>query len=217
MNADILEKTFGKVMTTKLLHAKQYLSPKDSVLELSLEAKGGNFAGFINTLLEDKTKHSVVLKFKDVEECTNLRELAKAEYSILTEIDDKEYTAVIVAEETKENLDLLYTYLSTHTSLRLVIWEWKHSNENEKEQKKLHAFLLENKFFPYVVGYENIYLSTEPPKEVKTIRNPPRPTISHNIYSILAIIAIAFIVYQASIYFFTKTTPKIKSLANNPM
>jgi hypothetical protein len=217
MNPDILEKTFGKVMTTKLLHAKQYVSPKDSVLEFSLETKGGNFAGFINTLLEDKTKHSVVLKFKDVDECTNFKELAKAEYSILTEIDDKEYTAVIVAEETKENLDALYTYLTTHTSLRLVIWEWKHSNENEVVHKKLHALLLENKFFPYVVGYENIYLSTEPPKEVKTIHNPPRPTISHNIYSVLVIIVVAFIMYHASFYFFNRTTPITKSLANNPI
>jgi hypothetical protein len=218
MDSALLEKTFGLEMTRKLQHAKKFVLPEDSILEFSLGASAGNFSGFLNTLLHDKTKHNVVLDFKDIDECQRLKELSKSQYSIVTMSKlQGTFSAVFLIDETRENLQALYAYLQANSDVRLVVWQWKHEDEHKKLHVDLHALLTSYGLHPHVVGYENVYVRDIVPEQVKTIQNPPQPNISHAFYSILCILVFAFIVYKLSNYFFNKTTPTIKSLANKPM
>jgi hypothetical protein len=219
MDTDILEKTFGKKITRKVVHAKKFVKPDDSILEFSIGAAAGNFSGFLNTLLDDKTKHSVIVEFKDVDECQQIKDLSKSSFSILTPRSkvEEEYTAVFLTDETQQNLEAFYLHLQSNTDVRLVVWQWKHENEYKKIHVDLHALLTSRGLHPHVVGYENVYVRDQVPEEVKTIGNPPLPTFSSSIYSVLIILVFTFIVYNLSSYFFRSTTPIIKSLANKPI
>ena len=217
MNHKALEKIFGTQMTRKVEHAKQFLKPDDVVLEISLDASVGDFSGFLNTLLDDKTKHSVLLSFKSKEECKRLRELADAKYDIFTDPAklDLSYSAVFVTEENEPNLKALLEFVQTNTP-RLIVWEWKNSNIYEQLHKSLHAHMKLNGYHPHVVGYENVYLNYAP-EQVKSIPNPPTASISHYVYSILFLFALVFAIHSLSGYFFCNIAPTVKSLANRPM
>jgi hypothetical protein len=217
MNFAALEKIFGPQISRKIEHAKQFVKPDDTILEFSLQASAGNFAGFLNTLLDDKTKQSVLVSFKDKEACKQLKELAQAEYEIVTDPAKLsfEYTAVFVTEENESNLQALLEYVKHH-SPRLVVWEWKNANVHTKLHEALHAHFKEQKYFPHVMGYENVYLDYEP-EQIKNIHNPPTPNISHYFYSLVLLIALILVLYSCSNYFFCKITPTVKSLANKPM
>ena len=217
MNYAAIEKIFGAPMSRKIEHAKQFVKPDDTILELSLQVSAGNFSGFLNTLLDDKTKQSVLLSFKNEEECKNLRELAEAKYEIVTDATKLtlEYSAVFVVEENEENLRALIEHLKHH-SPRLIVWEWKNANINSKLHEALHEQLKAKGYFPHVMGYENVYLK-HAPEQVKGIHNPPVPNISHYFYSTGFLILLVFLLYSFSNYFFCKITPTVKSLANKPM
>jgi hypothetical protein len=217
MNFEALEKIFGAAMTRKIEHAKQFVKPDDTILEFSLQVSAGNFSGFLNTLLEDKTRQSVLLSFKDVEKCKNFKEMADAKYEIVSDPAKLsfEYTAVFVVEENEENLHALIDYLKNN-SPRLVVWEWKNANIHSKLHEALHAQLKAQGYFPHVVGYENVYLDYAPEK-VKGVDNPPLPNISHYVYSLVLLLVFVFIMYSLSRYFFCTITPTVKSLAKRPM
>ncbi len=207
------------ILRNKVVHAQKYIKSEHSVLEIAVSEKSpGEFAGFINRLIRDKTKHTLLIAKDMKSTVSHLRNLAKADYSISTSVDNQA-DVILVNHASVLSLNALLTYLK---SLRpdqppqVVIWEHPHMKENDALHDAIRQAVETLGLACHVRGRENVYVLGEAPAQFAYLENPPRPTILHNVVALLAIFIIAYLVYALMSYFLSSTTPTTKSLAKSP-
>jgi hypothetical protein len=202
----------------KVLHARKYIKSEFSILEITVGEKNpGEFAGFINKLITDKTKHTVLVDRDKEKAVTHLRNLAKAKYSIATSVSDKA-DAVLVTEASVLSLNALLTYLGAASEFppKLVIWEHPHMKQNDELHDSIRKRVEELGLSCHVRGRENVYVLGDKPDQFAFLDNPPLPSMLQNVTGLMAIFIIGYIVYAIMSYFLSSTVPTTKSLANNP-
>jgi hypothetical protein len=206
-------------LRAKVIHAQKFIKDTDSILEIAVgEKKPGEFAGFLNRLVKDKTKHTLLIDHGKEKSVIDVKELAKANYSIATSVTDHA-DVLVVSEATPLSLTALNTYLSktpVERPPRVVIWEHPHMNQNDNLHDSIRKRVESLGLACHVRGRENVYVLGGAPEKFAYIENPPIPTLLHNATALLAVIVLAYVVYAFMSYFLSSTTPTTKSLANNP-
>ena len=207
------------VLRHKVGHARKYIDSEYSVLEIAVGEKNpGEFAGFINKLIKDKTTHTVLIDKDKEKTVQHLRDLAKAKYLIETSVKNRA-DVLLITEASALSLNALLAYLKAAEQEhppKVVIWEHPNMKQNDELHESIRKRLEELGLACHVRGRENVYVLGDAPAQFAFIDNPPKPTLLQNVLALLTLITIVCLVYAIVSYFLRSTTPITKSLANKP-